>query len=188
MRSQAISANGDFRVRVIAGTHAILMALDCLDHRREGFRGFAFKRRTGDGKPKWLRSLKVFRSIVPDPKALVDGEAQRFTTNEHPVQSFLWSDYTAAPGTTYRFVVAPMYGKPGALASQQTDKNTFEITTELEMEQGGHGVCSTVAPSQVRRSRVSSATSSRRRSSSRTSLNLSRSGFLAGSSKRVSSS
>lgn len=89
MRRESASANGEFRVRVIAGTHTVLMALDCADHRRKAFRGFAFERNVNGGGAKWLRSLKVFKSIVPDQKTLVGGSAQRFTTNEHPVQNFL---------------------------------------------------------------------------------------------------
>jgi len=140
MRTEASSVNGNFRVRVIAGTHTILMAMNCPNHRRRGLRGFAFRRTVGTGEARFLRSLKVFKSVVPNPKALVNGQAQRFTTDEHPVQSFLWGDYTADPGAKYRFTVMPMYGEPGALESKPADHVSFEITTEIEKEPGGHGV------------------------------------------------
>ena len=45
------------------------------------------------------RESRARRRIVPDPKALVNGKAQYFATDKHPVQSFLWGDYTARPGT-----------------------------------------------------------------------------------------
>jgi phosphatidylserine/phosphatidylglycerophosphate/cardiolipin synthase-like enzyme len=140
VRTLSASANGDFKVHAIAGTHTVLMALDCPDSRRKGFKGFAFRRSTNGGESKWLRSLKVFKSIVPDPKKLINNEAQRFTTNEHPVQSFLWGDYTAIPGTTYEFTACPMYGTPGALTSDTQDEITFTVTTEPEMDAKGHGV------------------------------------------------
>ena len=84
---------------------------------------------------------KLFKSIVPDPKALRDPvdntQPKRFFTNEHPIQSFLWSDYTAFPDTRYKFTVIPMYGTPGNL--QPDPALTFEVQTEKEFDQG-HGV------------------------------------------------
>jgi len=126
---------GDFRAKAIAGTHTVLIALDCAEERRHGLMGFGIKREAvGSGeKPKWLRSLKVFKSIVPDPK----NQKKRFDTSKHPVQSFLWGDYTASPDTLYRFTVVPMYGQPGAL--KPAPGLTFEVRTEKELDQG-HGV------------------------------------------------
>src|SRR5262249_17583602 len=60
---------GRFRAKAIAGTRAVMIALDCDDSARKGLLGFAFRRqRVGtDPEPKWLRSLKVFESVVPKP-------------------------------------------------------------------------------------------------------------------------
>jgi len=81
-------SKGDFRVKAIAGTHTVLIALDCAEERRHGLMGFAFRRDVVGGKntgPKWLRSLKVFKSVVPDPRALnAEGKEIRFSTWEHP--------------------------------------------------------------------------------------------------------
>jgi phosphatidylserine/phosphatidylglycerophosphate/cardiolipin synthase-like enzyme len=138
---------GDFSAKVITGTHTILMALDCKDERREGLLGFAFKREiVGSGQPaKWLRSLKVFPSIVPDPKNTLDPtdpkKHKAFYTNEFPVQSFLWGDYAASPGTKYRLNIMPMYGKPGALTTDKKDEIDIDIETETEWKPGEtHGV------------------------------------------------
>ena len=138
---------GDFSAKVITGTHTILMALNCKDERRKGLLGFAFKKEVvGSGQPpKWLRSLKVFRSIVPNPKDTHDPtdpkKHKAFYTNEFPIQSFLWGDYAASPGTKYRFNIMPMYGKPGALTTDKNDEIDLEIETETEWKPGeGHGV------------------------------------------------
>ena len=138
---------GDFSAKVITGTHTILMALNCKDARRKGLLGFAFKREiVGSGQPaKWLRSLKVFPSVVPDPKTALDptnpGKRKPFYTNEFPVQSFLWGDYAASPGTKYRFSMMPMYGKPGALTTDKNDAIEIDIETETEWKPGeSHGV------------------------------------------------
>lgn len=141
---RVLKKKGDFRARAIAGTQTILIALDCREARRHGLMGFAFKRESV-GQPssqsKWLRSQKVFKSIVPNPKNARDPrdptKPKRFSTWEHPIQSFLWSDFTVEPDTLYKFTVVPMYGRPGAL--QPESGLTFEIRTEKEFDQA-HGV------------------------------------------------
>lgn len=134
-------SSGDFKAKVIAGTHTVLIALDCAEERRHGLLGFAFRRETMGSKdtgPKWLRSLKVFKSVVPDPRALnAEGKEVRFSTWEHPVQSFLWGDYTAKPDTYYKYSVVPMYGKPGKL--EPAKGIVFLVRTEKEFTKG-HGV------------------------------------------------
>ncbi len=134
---------GNFRAKAIAGTHTILMALDCDEEKRDGLLGFAFKRETigKAGTDRFLDAQKVFKSVVPNPKELRDPvdqtQAKRFFTNEHPIQSFLWSDYAAFPDTRYKFTVIPMYGTPGNLRADPA--LTFEVRTEREFDQG-HGV------------------------------------------------
>jgi len=142
MRISATSPNGEFAVRAIAGTHTVMMAMNCPDTRHKGFRGFAFWRDVvGDAHAgRWLRSLKVFKSVVPDPKTLIDGKAQYFSTDRHPVQSFLWSDYTALPGTQYRFKIVPMYGTPKSLVPLDNGAVEFSVKTEPEDDPAGHGV------------------------------------------------
>jgi len=140
--------DGDFRARAISGTHTILIALDCPEPRRKGLKGFAFQREIvgpNSRGAKFLRSQKVFRSVVPDPKNAHDpadpAKPARFYTDKFPVQSFLWGDYAAAPDTPYRFVVQPMYGAPGALTTDPADEIKFKITTEKEWNDGEtHGV------------------------------------------------
>jgi phosphatidylserine/phosphatidylglycerophosphate/cardiolipin synthase-like enzyme len=140
--------SGDFKAKAIAGTHTVLIALNCAEGRRKGLKGFAFQREivgAGGTGPKFLRSQKVFKSVVPDPKNAHDPadptKPARFYTDKFPVQSFLWGDYAASPGTRYRFVIRPMYGTPGALTTDPADELSFEITTETEWGPGEtHGV------------------------------------------------
>jgi phosphatidylserine/phosphatidylglycerophosphate/cardiolipin synthase-like enzyme len=149
MRNSGVSGGqGDFKAKAIAGTHTILIALDCPEPRRKGLMGFAFQREmvgpTSRG-PKFLRSQKVFKSVVPDPKNAHDPANPKrpaaFYTDKFPVQSLLWGDYAAAPDTVYRFMVQPMYGAPGALTTDPNDAIKFEIRTEKEWDQGEtHGV------------------------------------------------
>jgi hypothetical protein len=119
-----------------------MMAMNCPEPRRRGLRGFAFWRDVvGDARAgRGLRSLKVFKSVVPDPKALLDGKAQYFSTDKHPVQSFLWADYTAVPGTEYRFRIVPMYGVPKTLVPLEAGAVELSVKTESETDPSGHGV------------------------------------------------
>lgn len=148
MRHQSAPTQRGFAAKAISGTHTILIALNCPEPSRKGLLGFAFEReQVGPGSPgpKFLRSQKVFRSVVPDPKNARDPANPRrrrvFRTDEFPIQSFLWGDYAAAPGTTYRFRILPMFGEPGALTTDPEDEITFEIATEKEWDANQtHGV------------------------------------------------
>lgn len=141
MRDSAQSKNGEFQVKVISGTRTILMALNCPQERCAGLKGFSFYRKIeGTGSGKWLLSQKVFPSIVPDPKKLVDGKPPLFTTEQFPVQSFLWSDYTAEPGVRYEFKILPRYGEPSALQSDPQDIINVTVHTEPEHDPDGHSI------------------------------------------------
>lgn len=138
MRSNSKPTKRGFEARAISGTHTILLALNCPDNARTGLMGFAFQREqigAGTG-PKFLRSQKVFKSVIPDPKNARDPKdptkPQAFYTDRFPVQSFLWGDYAAAPGTKYRLRIMPMFGKPGALTTDPKDQIQIEIETEKE--------------------------------------------------------
>ena len=132
MRSDASA--GNFKARAIAGTRAVMIALDCDNAARKGLLGFAFRRKRGaNGKPEWLRSLKVFETVVPKP----DPDKGDYRTDKFPIQSFLWSDYTAEPETAYQFEVFPAYGKPGAI--QLGAAMTLKVKTEPEND-GKHGI------------------------------------------------
>ena len=132
MRFTTPGKPGDFRAHVIAGTRVILIALDLSQENAKGLAGFAFKREPSPGHSDWLTGLKVFKSLEPNPKPNA-----HYSTSENPIQSFLWSDYTASPTTTYKFTVAAMYGHPGALEPKETLR--FDVTTE-PADDGKHGI------------------------------------------------
>src|ERR1700760_705989 len=135
MRQSASSEDGKLRVIAIAGTRAILIALDMDDADRQGLKGFAMK--TGKaGQPlHWLTGMKVFKSLAP--ASVPEGKAMHFTTDKNPIQSFLWSDYEAMPATEYSFEVSAMFGEPGNLEPRHV--TTFTIKTEAA-DDGRHGV------------------------------------------------
>jgi phosphatidylserine/phosphatidylglycerophosphate/cardiolipin synthase-like enzyme len=132
---RAMASAGQFRASVIAGTRAVMIALDCDNAARKGLLGFAFRRAKGNGQPEFLRSLKVFEAVEPKP----DVEKGNYFTDKFPIQSFLWSDYTADPGTIYKFEVIPVFGTPTAPELREALKLTLNVTTEKE-DDGEHGI------------------------------------------------
>src|SRR5207244_11233308 len=71
MRSEIVTTQRGFQAKAISGNHVILIALNCPEALCKGLKGFSFEREivgAGSRGPKFLRSQRVFRSIVPDPK------------------------------------------------------------------------------------------------------------------------
>ena len=120
----ARQSNG-LSVFAIAGTRVILIALNCDAARTAGLRGFSFQRGVAGGVKTFLLGKKAFKAHLKagDPHA-------KFPTNTDPIQSFLWSDEAARPGTQYDFTIAALYGTPNALTAHASVD--FSITTEVE--------------------------------------------------------
>ncbi|HLG80630.1 MAG TPA: phospholipase D-like domain-containing protein [Bradyrhizobium sp.] len=125
--------SGPLRVKAIAGTHVVLMALDMDEAARAGLRGFAIKRGQDGQQQSWLRGIKYFKDLVPDPKAKDD-----YPSREQPFQTFLWSDYGASPGTKYAFTIIALYGDLHDMEERYT--LNFSIETEPEYDDRGQGV------------------------------------------------
>src|ERR1700748_1829582 len=107
MRTTAKSGDGKLRVTAIAGTRAVLIALDMDDDERKGLKGFAIRTGKAGAPLQWLTGMNVFRSRPP-PSVPAD-KSLHFTTDKNPIQSFLWSDYEAIPATEYSFEVSAMF-------------------------------------------------------------------------------
>jgi phosphatidylserine/phosphatidylglycerophosphate/cardiolipin synthase-like enzyme len=108
MRARA-SKDG-LTVRVIAGTHAALLAFDLADERRAGCLGFSIERTdVGTGDRRWLPNSLRFMSD-PNPEWV--------TTARAPLQKFRWGDYTTEPGRLYRYRVVARYGTPAEIQAQ----------------------------------------------------------------------
>lgn len=119
------------RVQAIAGTHTVLLGMDLAD--RSGCLGFSIHRTDlTDGEARWLRGMKTFASVAPDPPP-----GSTYSTFEHPVQGFQWGDYTAKPGHVYDYRVTAMRGRPGALVAGAPVR--LRVHTEIE-DDGRHGI------------------------------------------------
>lgn len=109
MRFRSRTAAGG-RVYAVAGTNTVSFGIDAAAVTRDRLLGFAVQREDREtGEKHWLPGFKVFRSLVPEP---VPGT--RVSTHDHPMQSFLWDDFTCADGHRYTYRFQPLQGDPAA--------------------------------------------------------------------------
>src|SRR5213594_1776996 len=82
----------------VSGTNTIVISMD-MKAKPSGLLGFAFERvETKSKKRIWLYGQKFFGSVIPiEKKDLGKVKGQKYPTHLHPVQSFLWKDFTAEP-------------------------------------------------------------------------------------------
>lgn len=125
-----------FTLRAIAGTNVVILAWNANaedDPVLEKLLGFALERTELDanGEPVeryFLRGMKRFKD---KDQGLAPGTL--VPTNEHPIQSFQWGDYTAKPGRSYRFRLVPVYGSPKLLELDFDNATEVEVRTEPEL-------------------------------------------------------
>lgn len=77
------------------------------DKHLDGCLGFAIIQIDGNGKETPLPAMASFAGQPADPHR---------TTEQAPVQKFWWKDLFARRGSTYKYRIVPLGGKPGALA------------------------------------------------------------------------
>ncbi len=144
MRAEALGPV--LKVRAVAGVQVILLAWDFVADPGvvvgapvpapvADLLGFAIERQVLDDhgavvERTFLKGIKRFRD---KDAGLPPGTPVR--TDEHPVQSFLWGDYTADPATTYVFTVTPVHGTPKLLDVRSGDATTVQIVTEPQRDE-----------------------------------------------------
>jgi hypothetical protein len=90
----------------------------------DGLLGFAIHRTDPtEEEAGWLRGLKTFEETDP---GFLPGST--YSTREHPVQSFMWADYSAKPGRPYDYRVVALKGSPTAL--QPVADTAVQVRTE----------------------------------------------------------
>ncbi len=126
MRKKQTSAG--LTVNAISGTHVVLLGLNLSDAKRKGCLGFAIQREDHTEDERiWMRGMKTFEATLPFPDL-----GEQVSTREHPVQTFLWADYSAKPGYDYTYTVVPLYGTPKSL----TDGDAVGVRVQTEPEFG----------------------------------------------------
>lgn len=121
------SRNG-ISAHLISGIYVVTLGMNATEEARQGLLGFAIHRTDHtEDESYWLKGFKTFESVEPHP---IPG--QLFSLRDHPVQSFLWADYTAKPDHDYIYKVVPLYGKPKRLEHG----DAVEVTISTESEDG----------------------------------------------------
>ena len=120
-------------VQAISGTYVVLLGFDLDRNMCPGLLGFSIHRTDQEGNTaEYLRGMKCFEDTDP---GFPSGSS--YSTRDHPVQSFGWSDYTVQPGRRYSYVVTALRGAPAAL--EGFAHVSITITTESP-EGGDHDV------------------------------------------------
>ena len=133
MRSRK-TRNG-LTAQATAGTYVVLLGWDmaAVDIVADGVLGFAVRRfRHADGERVWLPGMKTFQAVEPHPAPGV-----LVSSYKHPLQTFQWGDYSAAPGERYTYRVVAMTGTPGAL---KPGRQVELIVSTERVDLGRHAV------------------------------------------------
>lgn len=127
-----ITADG-LTVNAIAGTHVVVLGFDLPKARTKGLLGFAIQREDHtEDERYWMSGMKTFAETDPGL-----GPGGQVASNEHPIQTFWWSDYSAKPDHRYTYRVIALRGKPAALIEAETVG--LSLTTESEVA-GAHSI------------------------------------------------
>src|SRR5205814_2134912 len=117
---------GDLTVQAIAGTHVVLLGMDLPEQKGTGLLGFALRREDHtEGEKYWLSGYKTFKSVEPSPPPGI-----LYSTRQHPIQGFTWSDFSAKPEHDYTYEVVALRGTPAS--PQESERVTVDIRTESE--------------------------------------------------------
>ena len=109
------------KAKAIAGTYVVVLAWNLQTGQKSKLKnllGFAIRRTEFAGnaivESYTMRSIKRFKD---KDKGLPAGTP--VSTEDHPLQTFQWGDYTARPGRRYEYQIVPMYGEPKLLVADE---------------------------------------------------------------------
>jgi hypothetical protein len=129
-----IVKGSELKASAYAGTSVVVLASDTSDGKmpsRTDSLGYAIERAELDlagneVERYWMRGIERFKER---DKGLPPGTP--VSTAEHPIQSFLWADYTAKAGTRYLFRIVPLHGTVKNPKLDDAAAVTLDVTTEI---------------------------------------------------------
>ena len=115
------------QVFAVAGTNTVSFGIVAPDAARSGLLGYAVARRdVGSDQWRVMDGFKVFESVVPKPK-----KGLRVSTYDHPVQSFMWDDFTCRARPPLRATCSTRSrATPGNLDLPATPRSSIAVRTE----------------------------------------------------------
>ena len=134
MRFRSEPTSG-YVVHAVSGVNTISFAIDATAADTAGLLGFAVERVDSQAEEQYfMYGFKVFKSVVPAPtKHLV------VSTRDHPVQSFVWDDFTAKSHHRYTYRFHPLKGKPKNI-DRSAAPISIDVRTEPLYTNGPHDV------------------------------------------------
>jgi len=134
MRFKSARTDG-FQVFAVTGVNTISFGITATAAARKGLLGFAVERADAkSGEKYFVYGMKVFPSVIPNPD-----ESTRVSTFDHPIQSFVWDDFTAEDGRDYTYNFYPVRGKPKNL-DHSAEPITIAVKTEKLFTKGKHDI------------------------------------------------
>ena len=93
MRFKSRKVDG-YQVFAVSGTNTVSFGIKFDDANTRGLLGFAVERSDPKENERYFMfGFKVFPSVIPEPD-----NKTTVKTNDHPIQSFVWDNFTAKPG------------------------------------------------------------------------------------------
>lgn len=120
---------GGYQIYAVSGVNTVSFAIDASKADTSGLLGFAVEREDqAENERYFMPGFKFFPEVIPNPD-----EHTRVSTFDHPVQSFVWDDFTAKAGRTYWYHFYPLKGKPKNL-DRSLPPVSIEIRTERQFD------------------------------------------------------
>lgn len=116
---------GNYQVFAVTGTNTVSFAIDFTEAETEGLLGFALERHDpSEDERYFLYGFKAFESVFPTPTPDIV-----VSTHDHPVQSFVYDDFTAKPDRSYTYYFHPLKGK-----AKNIDRSAAPIPITVKTE------------------------------------------------------
>ena len=124
MRFKSATTNG-FQIFAVSGINTISFAVQASVNARKRLLGFAVERvDRKENQQYFMPGYKVFPSVIPHPD-----QNTQVSTYDHPVQSFVWDDFTAKPEREYTYFFYPLRGTP-----RNIDRGAVPIEISVKTE------------------------------------------------------
>lgn len=124
-----------FQVFAVTGVNTVSFGITATDAARKGLLGFAVERiDPKENEQYFMQGMKVFPSVLPNPD-----EDTRVSTWDHPIQSFVWDDFTAKENCSYTYRFHPLRGTPKNL-DRSAAPIDVEVMTEDLFTSGTHDI------------------------------------------------
>jgi phosphatidylserine/phosphatidylglycerophosphate/cardiolipin synthase-like enzyme len=126
---------GGYVIYAVSGINTISFAIDSAAADTVGLLGFAVERIDPQANEQYfMYGFKVFKSVIPAPtKEMI------VSTRDHPIQSFVWDDFTAKANHQYTYRFHPLKGKPKNI-DRSAPPIDITVRTEPLFTNGPHDV------------------------------------------------